>query len=58
MTHTVFISYSTKTTTKAEKVRDFLESNGVKCWMAPRDLNNAGGQEYSELIAEAIEQCK
>ncbi|MCQ2188409.1 MAG: toll/interleukin-1 receptor domain-containing protein [Paludibacteraceae bacterium] len=53
--HTVFISYSTKNTDKAIVVRDFLEKNGVICWMAPRNLS--GGTTYNKDIPLAIDNC-
>lgn len=55
MSHSVFISYSTKNTDKAIQVREFLENNGVQCWMAPRDLS--GGNAYNRDIPKAIDSC-
>lgn len=52
----VFISYSTKDTTQAETVRNIIESNGVSCWMAPRDI--PGGSNYTKEIPVAIRNCK
>lgn len=46
--HEVFISYSTKDTRQTETVRDVLERNQIKCWMAPRDIP-AGSDYYSEI---------
>ncbi len=34
----VFISYSTADTTITEQIRDQLETQGIACWMAPRDI--------------------
>lgn len=52
MTHDVFISYSSKNKTAANAICHVLEENGVKCWMAPRDI--PAGSEYGDLIDDAI----
>jgi len=52
MTHDVFISYSSKNKTAADAICHVLEENGVKCWMAPRDI--PAGSEYGDLIDDAI----
>lgn len=54
--HDVFISYSTKDLSQAEKVRDILENNGIPCWMAPRDI--PGGSNYAREIPQAIRGCQ
>lgn len=54
--HDVFISYSTKDTLQAEKVRNVLEQNGIPCWMAPRDI--PGGSNYAGEIPKAIRGCQ
>ena len=51
----VFISYSTKDSVSAETVRDVLETNGLSCWMAPRDI--PGGSNYTKEIPIAIRGC-
>ena len=52
----VFISYSTVDLASAETVRNVLESNGLSCWMAPRDI--PGGSNYTREIPIAIRNCK
>ena len=52
----VFISYSTKDHTEADKVRYILEENGVKCWIAPRDL--LAGESFTTQIAGALKNSK
>lgn len=52
----VFISYSTENAKVAESVRNWLESAGVVCWMAPRDIRP--GQVYAEAIIDAIQTCR
>lgn len=53
-----FISYSSKKKTKniADALCNFLESNKIRCWMAPRDI--PAGQEYPEAINEGISKAK
>lgn len=52
----IFISYSTMDATAAETVRDVLETNGLSCWMAPRDI--PGGSNYTKEIPSAIRGCQ
>ena len=56
MNHDVFISYSSKEKNIADGVCHFLESNGVKCWIAPRDI--PASSDYGDLIDEAIKSCR
>lgn len=56
MAHDVFISYSVKNKTTADAVCAVLESSGVRCWIAPRDV--VPGLEWGECIIEAIEQSR
>lgn len=51
----VFISYSTLDSVSAETLRDILETNGISCWMAPRDI--PGGSNYTKEIPIAIRGC-
>jgi hypothetical protein len=51
-----FISYSSKDKTVAHAACAFLENNGVRCWIAPRDI--VAGGEYGAAIVEAIDRCK
>lgn len=51
----VFISYSTLDSVSAETLRDVLETNGLSCWMAPRDI--PGGSNYTKEIPIAIRNC-
>jgi len=53
--HDVFISYSSKDTAIAERVRDILETNKISCWIAPRDI--PGGSNYAREIPAAIRSC-
>ena len=56
MAHDVFISYSAKYKTTADAVCAMLESEGIRCWIAPRDV--VPGMEWGECIIEAIEQTR
>lgn len=56
MAHDVFICHSAKDKTTADAVCAMLESNGVRCWIAPRDVTP--GMEWSECIIDAIEECR
>lgn len=56
MNHDIFISYSSKMKQVADGVCHYIESNGLKCWMAPR--NAFPGIDFSEQIDEAIKNCK
>jgi TIR domain len=38
MAHDVFISYSTQDKPAADALCAILEKNGVRCWIAPRDI--------------------
>lgn len=51
----VFISYSSKEYADATKVCIFLESKGVNCWMAPRNITP--GESYASQIVTAINKC-
>lgn len=56
MDHEVFISYSSANIQTAQAICHALESNRIKCWMAPRDIRP--GAEYGDIIEEAIVTCK
>lgn len=52
----VFISYASNDKDVADRVCNYLETNGVQCWIAPRNIN-AGGS-YASQIVHAIRNCK
>ena len=54
--HDVFISYSSKDKATADAVCALLERDGVKCWIAPRDITV--GQEWAGSIVDAISAAK
>lgn len=55
MQHIVFISYSSREADVAIKVCEYLETNGIKCWMAPRNV--IAGSNYATQIVSAIKAC-
>jgi photosystem II stability/assembly factor-like uncharacterized protein len=56
MAHDVFISHSAKNKTVADTVCAVLEGEGIRCWIAPRDVTP--GMEWGECIIDAIEQAR
>src|SRR5262245_10875317 len=56
MAHDVFISYSSKDKPVADAVCANLEANGIRCWIAPRDI--LPGQDWGESIIDAINQSR
>ncbi|HEY4123725.1 MAG TPA: toll/interleukin-1 receptor domain-containing protein [Rhizomicrobium sp.] len=56
MAHDVFISYSSKDKTAADAACAVLESKGIRCWIAPRDITP--GNDWGETIVEAIHNAR
>ena len=52
----VFISHSSVDSKLAYAMCDYLEEKGIRCWIAPRDVQ--GGTEYAEAIIMGIRNCK
>ncbi|HWS65773.1 MAG TPA: TIR domain-containing protein [Steroidobacteraceae bacterium] len=53
---TVFVSYASHDTEIANVACRELESRGIRCWIAPRDV--APGALYADAIVRAINECK
>jgi hypothetical protein len=51
----VFISHASKNFKLADEIRARLESVGVECWIAPRDI--PPGASYGEEISKALQEC-
>jgi len=51
-----FISYSSKDKLTADAVCTKLESAGVRCWIAPRNIRP--GREYASAIMDAIDAAR
>lgn len=56
MAHDVFISYSHVDKPYADYVCNYIESKGVTCWYAPRDVKY--GDKWAEAITTAIESSR
>jgi TPR repeat protein len=56
MAYDVFISHSVKDKTTANAICAKLESEGIRCWIAPRDVTP--GVEWGKCIIEAIKQAR
>jgi hypothetical protein len=51
----IFISHSSIDKTIADEICRFLETNGLSCWIAPRDVTP--GKNYGVAIVDAIDEC-
>ena len=47
-----FISYSAEDTTTAMSLLERLERNGLRCWIAPRNID--AGANYADAIVKGI----
>jgi hypothetical protein len=54
--HALFISYSSEDKAIAEALCAALESEGITCWIAPRDVK--GGRPHSGQITQAIREAR
>ncbi len=52
----VFLSHSSKDKEYINKVCEYLESQGLKCWIAPRNI--ISGTDWAASISMAIAECK
>lgn len=50
----VFISYEHQSKSIADNICALLESKGIRCWYAPRDVVGP----YADAIVNAIDECK
>ncbi len=56
MAHKVFISHSERDKAVADAVCQALEAEGIRCWIAPRDVR--AGVSWKQSIVEAIRQTR
>lgn len=56
MAHDVFISYASKDKPIADAVCATVEANGIRCWIAPRDV--LPGMVYGKAIIRAISESQ
>ena len=54
--HDVFLSYAVADKAVADSVCDALEADGIRCWMAPRDV--LPGQSYAKALSSAIHTAR
>ena len=52
----IFVSYASQDRDAAFRIVAFLEQNGIRCWVAPRDV--PPGMEYGEAIIQGIAQSR
>ncbi len=52
----VFVSYASQDVAVANSIVEHLEAQGVKCWIAPRDVKP--GAQYADAIVRAINDAK
>jgi formylglycine-generating enzyme required for sulfatase activity len=51
----IFITHSSKDQAIAQEMLEYLESRGIRCWIAPRDIPL--GMQWAEAILDAIEEA-
>jgi photosystem II stability/assembly factor-like uncharacterized protein len=56
MAHDVFISYASQDKTIADAVCAGLEKEGIRCWIAPRDI--LPSENYDDAIIKGIESAR
>jgi len=56
MAHDVFISHSARDKPYADAICAKLESRGIRCWIAPRDVRP--GMEWGAAIVEAVDGAR
>lgn len=56
MAHDVFLSHSHVDKVFADAICHTLEANGIRCWVAPRDIRPA--EDWAEAIINAMEAAK
>ena len=56
MSKHLFISHSSADVSAAVRICEILESQGIRCWIAPRDVRP--GYDYDEEIVEGIEATR
>src|SRR5579859_7875155 len=56
MSADVFISHSNKDKNTAEAICHQLEASGIRCWIAPRDIEF--GSDWTAGITQGISSCK
>jgi TolB-like protein/tetratricopeptide (TPR) repeat protein len=52
----VFVSYASQDASVANSIVESLEAQGLRCWIAPRDVKP--GAQYADAIVRAINEAK
>jgi TolB-like protein/Flp pilus assembly protein TadD len=52
----VFVSYASQDAYLAHKLVETLERDGIRCWIAPRDVK--GGAQYADAIMRALTNAR
>lgn len=55
MSKDVFVSHSSQDRASATAVCRYLEAQGLRCWIAPRDI--VPGESWGESIVRALDAC-
>ncbi len=60
LTRDVFLAYSSKDEDKVQELCDYLESNGISCFLAWRNLRHGRDavDNYQQALQTAIDNCK
>ena|GEM_PF-2951134 len=53
--HSIFISHFSQDARDAEQLAVYLQSGGLSCWIAPRDIPK--GNEFAEQLVKDIDEC-
>ncbi|MDB5756307.1 MAG: hypothetical protein JWR56_2735, partial [Massilia sp.] len=56
MAHDVFLSHSHSDKVFADAICHKLEANGIRCWVAPRDIRPS--EDWAEAIINAMDNAK
>ena len=56
MKHDVFLSHSHVDKVYADAICHTLESSGIRCWVAPRDIRPS--EDWAEAIINAMDNCR
>jgi hypothetical protein len=56
VSHDIFICYSARDKTVANAMCAVLEAEGIRCWIAPRDI--VPGADWGESIIDAINEAR
>lgn len=59
MQHEVFISYHRNSSAElVEHIVAALESHGIKCWYAPRDVDSSYAAAFIDRLKQVSKECE